>query len=76
MTKTSMELQSLVFSGGSIIIDAKDYQVSSLQSIAFTAKSHGAQVIIKHASILSISQCKSIAFSGGGHGVVVFDFTD
>ena len=26
MTKTSMELQSLVFSGGSIIIDAKDYQ--------------------------------------------------
>lgn len=24
MTKTSMELQSLVFSGGSIIIDAKD----------------------------------------------------
>ena len=76
MKKTAMELQSIVFSGGSVIVDANDYPASSLQSIAFTAKSHGAQLTIKHASILSTSQCYSIAFSGGGHGVVVFDFTD
>ena len=76
MKKTAMELQSIVFSGGSVIVDANDYPASSLQSIAFTAKSHGAQLTIKHASILSTSQCNSIAFSGGGHGVVVFDFTD
>ncbi len=76
MKKTASEIQSIVFSGGSVIVDAKDYPPSSLLSIAFTAKSHGGHVTIKHASILSISQCKSIAFSGGGQGNVIFDFTD
>lgn len=76
MKKTASEIQSIVFSGGSVIVDAKDYSASSLQSIAFTAKSHGGHVTIKHASNLTTSQCKSIAFSGGGHGIVTFDFTD
>lgn len=76
MKKTVSELQSIVFSGGSVIVEAKNYTASELQSIAFTAKSHGAQVTIRHASILTTSQCKSIAFSGGGHGNVTFDFID
>lgn len=76
MKKTVSEIQSIVFSGGSVIVDANDYSASILQSIAFTAKSHGGHVTIKHASNLSTSQCKSIAFSGGGHGIVTFDFTE
>lgn len=76
MKKTASEIQSIVFSGGSVIVDARDYTASSLQSIAFIAKSHGGHVTITHSSALSTSQCKSIAFSGGGHGIVTFDFTD
>ena len=76
MKKTASELQSIVFSGGSVIVDAKDYPASSLQTIAFTAKSHGGHVTIKHASLLTTSQCKIIAYSGGGHGIVTFDFTE
>lgn len=76
MKKTVLELQSIVFSGGSVIVDATEYSASTLQSIAFTAKTHGAQVTIRKASCLTTSQCKSIAFSGGGHGVVTFDFTE
>ena len=73
---TAVELQSIVFSGGSVIIDASQYSVTSLQAIAFVAKSHGAKMTIKHASKLTVSQCKSIAFSGGGQGNVTFDFTE
>ncbi len=76
MKKTTSELQSIVFSGGSVIVNAQNYTASELQSIVFTAKSHGAQVTIRHASSLTTSQCKSISFSGGGHGIVTFDFTD
>ena len=73
---TTSELQSLVFAGGSIIIDAGDYSVSALQSIVYSAKSHGAKITIKHASKLTATQCRTIAFSGGGQGNVTFDFTD
>jgi hypothetical protein len=76
MKKTTSELQSILLSGGSVIVDANDYTASSLQAIAHTANSYGAHITIKHASVFSTSQCKSIAFSGGGHGVVTFDFTD
>ena len=73
---TTSELQALVFAGGSIIIDAGDYSVSALQSIVYSAKSHGAKITIKHASKLTATQCRTIAFSGGGQGNVTFDFTD
>lgn len=76
MKKTTSELQSIAFSGGSLIVDATDYAPSSLQSIVYTAKSHGAKVTIKHANKLTTSACKSIAFSGGGQGNVIFDFTE
>lgn len=73
---TTSELQALVFAGGSIIIDARNYTSSSIQSIVYSAKTHGAKVTIKHASQLTATQCRSIAFSGGGQGNVTFDFTD
>jgi len=73
---TTSELQSIVFSGGSIIIDARKYTIASLQTIAFVAKTHEAKVTIKHASGLSVQQCKDIAFSGGGQGIITFDFTE
>lgn len=73
---TFSEIQSIVFTGGSVILDANDFTALSLQNIAFVAKSHGAKIIIKHASQLTASQCKSIAFSGGGQGVVTFDFCE
>lgn len=76
MKKSTLELQSIVFSGGSIIVDAKVYPASTLQSVVSTAKSHGAQVTIRHASVYTLAQCKSLTISGGGHGVVVFDFTE
>jgi len=62
MKKTTSELQSIAFSGGSLIVDATDYATSSLQSIVYTAKSHGAKVTIKHANKLTTSACKSIAY--------------
>ena len=73
---TTSELQALVFAGGSIIIDAAKVNASAIQSIVFSAKSHGAKVTIKNASKLTATQCRSIAFSGGGQGNVTFDFTD
>lgn len=73
---TFSEIQSIVFTGGSVILDANDFTALSLQNIAFVAKSHGARITIKHASRLTSSQCKSIAFSGGGQGVVTFDFSE
>lgn len=76
MKKTPSELQSIVFSGGSIIINANDYTPSTLQTIVFSAKSHGAKVMIKHANALTGAQCRSLAFFGGGQGNVTFDFTD
>lgn len=76
MHMTTSELQALVFAGGSIIIDAGNYTPAAIQSIVFSAKSHGAKVTIRHASKLTATQCRSIAFSGGGQGNVTFDFTD
>ena len=76
MYMTTSELQALVFAGGSIIIDAEKVTVTAIQSIVFSAKSHGAKVTIKHASKLTATQCRSIAFSSGGQGNVTFDFTD
>ena len=73
---TTSQLQSLVFTGGSIIVDANDLTASSLQSIAFTAKTHNSIIVIKNASKLTSSQCNSIAFSGGQKGNIVFDFTE
>lgn len=73
---TTSQLQSLVFTGGSIIVDANNLTASSLQSIALTAKAHNSIVVIKNASKLSSSQCNSIAFSGGQKGNIIFDFTE
>ena len=73
---TVSEIQSIVFTGGSVILSAKNFTAADLQHFAFIAKSHGAKITIKHATILTTSQCKSIAFSGGGQGVVTFDFSE
>ncbi|MCM1078514.1 MAG: hypothetical protein NC344_00005 [Bacteroidales bacterium] len=72
---TASDIKSIVFTGGSIIIDAKNYTVSDLRSIAFTAKSKNVKVIIRNASVLTASDCKLIAFSNGGLGNVFLDFT-
>lgn len=73
---TASQLQSLVFTGGSIIVDANNLTASSLQSLAFTAKTHNSLVIIKHANKLTAPQCNSIAFAGGQKGNIIFDFTE
>lgn len=73
---TATQLQSLVYTGGSIVVDANNLTASSLQSIAFTAKTHNSLVIIKHAQKLTSLQCNAIAFAGGQKGNVIFDFTE
>lgn len=73
---TTLQLQSLVYTGGSIIVDANNLTASSLQSIAYTAKTHNSLVIIKHANKLTALQCNAIAFSGGQKGNIIFDFTE
>ncbi len=74
--KTVSDLRWIVFMGGSLVINAKDYKVSEIKSIVFTAKHHNAKVFIKNAICLTTEDCKSIAFTGGKDGNVTFDFSD
>lgn len=73
---TPSQLQSLVLNGGSIIIDATNITALSIQSLALSAKTHNAVIIIKHSSKLTPLQCNAIAFAGGRKGNIIFDFTD
>lgn len=71
---TSIDIKTILFRGGDVVISAEDFSVMDIKSMAFTAKSHGAHLIIKNAGILSVLDCQSIAFTGGKGGVT-FDFS-
>ena len=72
---TSTDLKSILFQGGDIVINADQFPVFEIRSMAFTAKGHGGHIYIKSASKLTVLDCKAIAFSGG-RGTVTFDFSE
>lgn len=75
MKKSATEIQAILFSGGSVIVDATDYPALSLRGLAVVAKSHGANITIRNAQKLSTLECKNIALASGGQGIITFDFT-
>lgn len=72
MQKSTIDLQSIARSGGSIKISAKTKSTIDLQSIARSLTSNGELIITDSASKSTID-LQSIARSGGGK--VLFDFT-
>lgn len=72
MEKSTIDLQSIARSGGSIKISAKTKSTIDLQSIARSLTSNG-ELIITDSAFKSTIDLQSIARSGGGK--VLFDFT-
>ena len=72
MKKSSLELRSLLISGGSLIVDASAYSPLELKSLAIVAKANGSKITIRNASLLSTLECRSIAIAGG-KGTITFE---
>lgn len=72
MKRSSLELRSLLISGGNLIVDASDFSPLELRSLALAAKSNGSKMTIRNASLLSTLECRSIAIAGG-KGTITFD---
>lgn len=67
-----LNLQSIASAGGSVIVDASNFNVLNLQSIATAGKAKGATLIINNANVLTALNCQAIASSNPGH--VIFNF--
>ena len=65
MKKTSIELRSLLISGGNLIIDASSLSPLELRSLAIVAKANGSHITIRNASQYTTLECRSIAIAGG-----------
>ncbi len=68
-----LDIKSIITSGGGMILDAKQFSVIDLKSIANLAAGKQIQIVLKNLQGKSTIDLKSIAFSGNGY--VVFDFT-
>lgn len=75
MKKSTLELRSIVSTGGCVVINANNYSTLELKTIAACTNNNGGQLVIQHAIRLSSLECRSIA-SAGRSGGVVFVFTD
>lgn len=73
MKINTLSLKGIAAAGGSVIVNANDYNVLSLKGIASSGKDSGANLIIKNAQSLNSLSCKGIASCNPGH--VYFDFT-
>lgn len=73
MKKDTLSLKGIAAAGGSVIVNANDYDVLSLKGIAASGKDTGTNLIIKNAQRLDSLSCKGIAACNPGH--VYFDFT-
>lgn len=72
MKKDTFSLKAIAFSGGSVVVSAKDFDALSLKGIASSGKDKGCDLIINDANVLDTLNCKSIASSNPGH--VIFNF--
>lgn len=72
MKKSSLELRSLLISGGNLVVDATSYSPLELRSLAIVAKANGSQITVRNASLLSTLECRSIAIAGG-KGTITFE---
>jgi hypothetical protein len=68
------DLRSIALAGGSIVVDARQYNASDLRAIAVTGKIKGAKLFIKNAKTLSTPDCTSIALANPNN--VEFDFSE
>ena len=73
--KNILELRSIVVAGGSVIVDAVNYNTLELRSLAVASKLNGGKVIIQKAYLLNSLDCRSIAVAGD-RGSVFFNFAD
>lgn len=73
--KTTLDLQSIISSGGSVVVDAGRKTTLDLKSLAIAAKISGTTLILKNASRKTTLDCKVIAIAGG-KGTVIFDFSE
>lgn len=69
---TTLNLQAIASSGGSVIVDANKFTVLNLQAIANAGKAKGATLIVVNANVLSVLNCQEIASANPGH--VIFNF--
>lgn len=72
MKKTSLELRSLLISGGNLVVDATLYSPLELRALAIAAKANGSRISIRNASSLSTLECRNIAIAGG-KGTITFE---
>lgn len=75
MKKSVIELRSIVAMGGSIVINAGDYSVLELRSIAASTTTDGGKMVILNAIKLNYMECRAI-ISAGIRGCVILNFTD
>lgn len=75
MKKSVTELRSIVAMGGSIIVNAGDYSVLELRSIASSTTADGGEMFIMDAVKLSYMECRAIV-SAGIKGCVILDFAN
>lgn len=72
MKKSSLELRSLLISGGNLIVDATSFSPLELRALAIVAKANGSKITIRNASSLSTLVCRGIAIAGG-KGTITFE---
>ena len=68
----TLNLQTVASAGGSVIVDANNFNAIQLQTIAKAGKAKGATLIINNASVLNVFECQAIASNNPGY--VIFNF--
>lgn len=71
MKKTTLDVKEIVVCGGSVILDATEYNLTSLRDIAVVCKSKGTTLTLKNAKTKTTYDLKQLAI----FGCVIFDLT-
>ena len=71
----TLNLRSVLLSGGNIVVDASKLSPIELRMLAHTAKISGGTILGKKSFLYNALECRNIALAGG-KGTVTFDFTD
>ncbi len=71
---TTLDLKTIVATGGCVVVNSKEYTTLDLKTIAAAGSTSHGKLYIKHANRLTTLDCKSIAAANPGH--VTFDFSE
>lgn len=71
---TTLEIRSILSTGGNVIVDASKFTALELRTMASTAQSKGVKITIHNADSKTALECRGIA-AAGGIGTVNFDFS-